>query len=99
MYVLVQRQTATSSTLADQHQGVVECGGQVEVRQLQLHPPGFNLGEVEEVIDQRQEVSPRGVDVLPVNYSSCFRFSSPNMRSVSTSENPMIAAIGRASVR
>ena len=52
--------------LAHQDQGVVERRGQVEVRQLQLHPPGLDLGEVEDVVDQGQQVLARGVDVLQV---------------------------------
>ena len=52
--------------LAHQGQGVVERRGQVEVRQLQLHPPRFDLGQIEDVVDQGQEMLSRGVDVLQV---------------------------------
>ena len=39
--------------LAHQHQGVVQRLGQVEARQLQLHAPSLNLGEIENLIDER----------------------------------------------
>ena len=38
----------------------------MEVRQLQLHASGLDLGEVEDVVDQREEMSARGMDVLQV---------------------------------
>ena len=52
--------------LAHQGQGVVERRGQVEVRQFQLHPARLDLGQVEDVVDQGQEVLSRGVDVLQI---------------------------------
>ena len=33
-------------------QGVVEGRGEMKVRELQFHPPGLNLREVEDVVDQ-----------------------------------------------
>ena len=62
----MQRQTPPLSTLANQHQSVVQCGGQVEIGQLQFHPPGFNLGEVKDVVDQGEQMRARSVDVLEV---------------------------------
>src|SRR5262249_8341456 len=70
---------------------------QIEIRHLQLHAPGLDLGEVEDVVDEGQQVSPRGMDVAEV--SSCLSLRSPNMRSPSTSENPMMAFSGVASSR
>jgi hypothetical protein len=35
--------------------------GQIEVRQFQLHPPVLDLGEIEDVVDQREPMSPGGV--------------------------------------
>ena len=43
-------------SLADEGHGVVDSRGQVEVGQLELHPPGLDLGEIEDVVDQRQQV-------------------------------------------
>ena len=69
-----------------------EKRGQVKLTQLKLHPPGLDLRQVQDVVDQRQQVVPRGVDVLEVLF--LLSFSSSNMRSVRTSENAMIAFKG-----
>ena len=52
--------------LAHQGDGVVERGGQIEGSHLQLHAPGLDLGQVEDVVDERQEMLAGGVDVLGV---------------------------------
>src|SRR4030095_6343931 len=41
--VHLQSDAPASGTLADQGQGAVECSREVEVGQLQLHPPGLDL--------------------------------------------------------
>src|SRR5215831_2231617 len=64
--VCVQRDAATPSPLTNQHQGIVDGRGEIELRQLQLHPPGLDLGEVKDVVDQRQQMSSGGVDVLQI---------------------------------
>jgi hypothetical protein len=38
----------------------------MEVPRLQLEPPGLDLGEIEDVVDQREEVAARRKDVLQV---------------------------------
>ncbi len=67
--------------------------GQVEARELELHAPGLDLRQVEDVVDQREQVLARGRG-CPAGTPSCLAFSSPNMRSVSTSEKPMMALSG-----
>src|SRR5262249_5494734 len=57
---------AAARPLPHEGQGVVDRGRQIEVSQLQLHPSRFDLGEVENVVDQGQEVLAGGVDVLQV---------------------------------
>ena len=39
---------------------------QVEAAELQLHPPGLDLGQVEDVVDERQQVAAGGQDVVEV---------------------------------
>jgi len=46
-----QRDSPSPSTLADEGQRAVERRGEVEVRQFELHPPGLDLREVEDVVD------------------------------------------------
>jgi hypothetical protein len=50
------------------HQGerIVDGARQIEVDRLQLHPACFDLGEIEDVVDQGQQVLAGGVDVLQV---------------------------------
>ena len=52
--------------LAHQRQRVLEQQPQVEAAQLELHAPGLDLRQVEDVVDQRQQVVARRVDVLQV---------------------------------
>src|SRR4030095_16992187 len=56
--------SATASPLSHDREGVVDRLREVKVRQLQFHPPGFNLREVEDVVDQGQQMGPRGIDGL-----------------------------------
>jgi len=43
----------SSRPLENQHQGVVDCLRYIEVGEFQLHPPRFDLGQIEDVVDQR----------------------------------------------
>src|SRR5215467_5820918 len=52
------------SPFTNQHQGILDGCWQVEVRQLQLHAPGLDLRQVEDVVDRGQEMLSRGVYVL-----------------------------------
>src|SRR5262249_36311935 len=52
--------------LLDKGEGVVEGRGKVEGQRLQLHAPRLDLGEVEDVVDEGEEVLARGQDVLEV---------------------------------
>src|SRR5207245_5096751 len=51
----LQPDSPPPSTLADEGQRAVERRGEVEVRQFQFHPPGFDLREVQNVVDQGQQ--------------------------------------------
>src|SRR5262249_1636942 len=62
----MQRNAPPCGPLADQGQRIVDSHGQVEVRQLQVHLPGLDLRQIQDVVDQGQEVLPRSVDVLQV---------------------------------
>src|SRR5262249_17855878 len=48
----LQLNAPTPGPLADQHQGIVNGGGEVEVRHLQIHPPCLDLRQVEDVVDK-----------------------------------------------
>jgi len=50
--------------LADQRSSRGDRGGQMERGNLQVHAPGLDLGEVEDVVDEREQVPARLVDVL-----------------------------------
>src|SRR5439155_14311749 len=62
----VQVDAPPCRSLADQRQRIVDGHGQVEVRYLQLHPPGLDLREIQNVVDEGQEVLSGGMDVLQV---------------------------------
>ncbi len=47
-----QRDPAPVRPLSHQDQGVIDGAREVEVCRLQLHPPGLDLGQVEDVVDQ-----------------------------------------------
>src|SRR6202040_3937061 len=73
--------------------GLDHAGDQRREREgfeLQLHPPGLNLGEVEDVVDQREQVAtaPRTRSSGSV---SCF-IASESSRSISLT--PMMALSG-----
>jgi hypothetical protein len=52
----VQRKAPPPGAFPDQGQRVLDRGGKVEVRQLELHPPGFDLRQIEDVVDEGQQV-------------------------------------------
>ena len=74
------------------NQRVLDGVRQVERRHFQFHAPGFDLREIENVVDQRKQMAPGGKYVVDV--FACFSFNSPNSLSCNTSENPMIALSG-----
>ena len=80
------------ASLTHEDQRVLDGARQIDGRQLELHPPGLDLGEVEDVVDEGQQVLPGGVDVLQVFL--LFSLSSPNIRSERTSEKPRMAFSG-----
>ena len=59
---------------------------------LQLDLARLDLGQVEDVVDEREEVVRRGEDVVQVLL--CFALTSPEIPSRSTCEKPMIAFNG-----
>jgi len=63
---LVKGNASAAGPFPHQGEGVVDRGGKIEVGQLQLHPSGLDLREVEDVVDQGEQVLPRGVDVFQV---------------------------------
>src|SRR5205807_4136910 len=50
-------------TLAQQRQRVLQHLGKRQTADLQLHPSGFDLREVEDVIDQCEQMATRAVDI------------------------------------
>src|SRR5688572_30326906 len=52
--------------LANQRHGVGQRDGQIEARDLEVHATRFDLGEVEDIVDERKQVPPGLVDVLQV---------------------------------
>ena len=65
---------------------------QIEIAQLQLHPSRLDLGEIQDVVDQREQVVPRLQDVADV--FGLFFVKLAEHALVSTSEKPMIALSG-----
>ena len=61
-----QHQAVAAGPLADQRRAVVEQHRQRGPRQIELHPAGLDLREVEDVVDQREQVVARAVDVEQV---------------------------------
>ena len=50
------RREPVESALADEGTRVIYRQREIECRQLQLHPAGFDLGEVQDVVDDDHEV-------------------------------------------
>jgi hypothetical protein len=65
----------------------------MEVGEFEFHPPGLDLRKVQDVVDQGQEMLPRGMNILRILL--CFSLSSPNIFSDSTSEKPDDGVQGR----
>ena len=55
---------------ADGRRDVADQAGHVERLQEQLHLAGLDLGEVEDVVDQAQQVPPGRVDLLEVGHEA-----------------------------
>src|SRR5262249_49780979 len=49
---------AADRARAARGEGVVDGDGQRDGRQLELHAPGLDLRQVEDVVDQREQVAP-----------------------------------------
>src|SRR5262249_57914618 len=58
-----QSNPATPGPLPHEREGIRDRLREMEVRELQLHPPGLDLGQIEDVVDEGEQVSTRGVDV------------------------------------
>ena len=52
--------------LAHQCERAFQRAGQVEGGELQLDSAGLDLGQIENVVDQREQVLARGVDIVHV---------------------------------
>ena len=66
VHVDVERNAVLGGALAHKGACVVDCQGKIERRQLQLHAAGFDLGEIENLIDQRQQMAAGGENVVGV---------------------------------
>src|SRR5262249_56117620 len=64
--VEVERDTMPSRTLAHERETAVERRRQVERARLELHASGLDLGEIEDVVDEGEEVTAGRQDVLQV---------------------------------
>ena len=62
----IHAEAVARGALADEREGVLERERHAEVRQLEVHAAGFDLGQIEDVVDQREEVPARRDDVLQV---------------------------------
>src|SRR5713226_4101826 len=62
----VERNSPAPGPLADEGQRAVERLRKVKVCEFELHSPGLDLREVEDVVDQRQQMRARRVDVFQV---------------------------------
>jgi hypothetical protein len=58
--------SSSPGTLPNQRQSIIDSRREMEVRQLQFHPPGFDLREVQDVVDQGQQMLSGRVNVLQV---------------------------------
>ncbi len=57
-------ESLVSRRLADDRDDIVENRGEVEVGALQMQPARLDLGQVENVVDDRQQVLPGAVDLV-----------------------------------
>src|SRR5213593_2355298 len=58
----VEREPVTHGPFAYQRERVLEGHAEIERPELQLHPSRLDLGEVEDVVDQREQVAPGAQD-------------------------------------
>src|ERR1700741_668982 len=61
-----KRDAVALRPLAHQRHRVRQRARQVEARELEVHAPGLDLREIQDVVDQREEVAAGLVDVLQV---------------------------------
>src|SRR5712691_11387019 len=64
--VQAQCDSVAAGALPNHRQTVVQRFGERERPELQLHPPGLDLRQVEDVVDQRQQMPTRTQDVFEV---------------------------------
>src|SRR5439155_9276434 len=60
------RDRAPLGSLAHKDQRVLDGGGQIELRRLQFHPPCLDLGQIEDVVDEGEEMPSRLQNVAQV---------------------------------
>jgi hypothetical protein len=53
-----QGNSTPAGPLPHQREGILDRLRQIEVRQVQFHPSGLDLREVEDVVDQGEEMLP-----------------------------------------
>src|SRR5882724_7079008 len=66
VHLEAERDAVASRPLAQEGEGGLKRRRQVEGSQLQLHAPGLHLGQVQDVVDERQQVTARNENVLHV---------------------------------
>src|SRR5262249_12461962 len=62
----VEVDAVLGSPLANKGACVVDSQREVKRSNLQLHPPGLDFGEVQDLVDKRQQMAPRGENILRV---------------------------------
>jgi hypothetical protein len=65
-HLLLERDAMALCTFAHQRHRVGQRRGEVERRRLQLHATGLDLRQIQDVVDEREQVPARRVDVLEV---------------------------------
>src|SRR5262249_30389982 len=63
-----KRNASATRALSHESQRVVDRGGEIEGRRLQLHPSGLDLGEIQDVVNQGELVLGRDGDLLQVGH-------------------------------
>ena len=53
-------------TLAYEQERILDGHGQVECRHFELHPPRLDFRKIENVVDEREQMSARGKDVFGI---------------------------------
>ena len=62
----IERDAVLGGALAHEGARIVYGQGKIKRSQLQFHAAGFDLGEIENLIDERQEMAPGGENVVGV---------------------------------